>query len=130
MAGKDLTETQVKELLQKEKTSTIYGFKSKAGKKFDARIALSKDEEGKVTGLKFDFEELEDKKVKDVKCPLCGGEVVVTRFGYRCINNDRTNSESCQFTVGKIAGVALNEKQLRQLLNEGKTEMEKRQTTN
>lgn len=123
MAGKDLTEAQVKELLTEGRTSTIYGFKSKAGKKFDARIALSKDEEGKVTGLKFDFEELEDKKLKDVKCPVCGGDVVITRYGYRCINNDRNNPESCKFTVGKIASVTLNEKQLKQLLNEGRTDI-------
>ncbi|MBQ9141640.1 MAG: topoisomerase C-terminal repeat-containing protein, partial [Lachnospiraceae bacterium] len=123
MASKDLTEAQVKELLTNGKTSTIYGFKSKAGKKFDARIALSKDEEGKVTGLKFDFEDLEEKRVKDVKCPACGGEIVVTPFGYRCINNDRDNPESCRFTVGKIAGVSVNEKLLKQLLTEGKTDV-------
>ena len=123
MSSKDLTEAQVKELLTNGKTSTIYGFKSKAGKKFDARIALSKDEDGKVTGLKFDFEDLEEKKVKDVKCPVCGGEIVVTPFGYRCSNNDKDNPESCKFTVGKIAGVSLSEKILRQLLNEGKTDV-------
>jgi len=122
MAGKDLTEAQVKELLLNERTSTIYGFKSKTGKKFDARIALNKDEEGKVTGLKFDFDDLEEKKVKDVTCPICKGDVVITPFGYRCANHDRENSESCRFTVGKIAGVALSEKQLKQLLTEGKTE--------
>ncbi len=122
LAGKDLTETQVKELLANGRTSTIYGFKSKNNKKFDARIALSKDEEGKVTGIKFDFEDLEEKHVKDVKCPICGGEVVITPFGYRCINHDRDNPDSCKFTVGKIAGVSLNEKQLKQLLNEGKTD--------
>ena len=123
MAGKDLTEAQVKELLQKERTSTIYGFKSKAGKKFDARIVLSKDEEGKVSGLRFDFEDLEEKRVKDVKCPVCGGEVVITPYGYRCVHNDRNQPESCSFTVGKIAGVALSEKQLKQLLTEGKTDV-------
>lgn len=122
MASKDLTEAQVRELLQKERTSTIYGFKSKAGKKFDARIALSKDNEGKVIGLKFDFDELEEKRIKDVKCPICGDEVVVTPFGYRCIAHDRNNSESCKFNLGKIAGVSLTEKQLKQLLNERKTE--------
>ncbi len=122
LAGKDLTEAQVKELLTNGRTSTIYGFKSKNNKKFDARIALSKDEEGKVTGIKFDFEDLEEKRVKDVKCPICDGEVVIAPFGYRCINNDRDNPDSCKFTVGKIAGVSLNEKQLKQLLNEGKTE--------
>ena len=35
-------------------TETMRGFKSKTGKKFDARVALAKDENGKVTGLKFD----------------------------------------------------------------------------
>ncbi len=123
MASKDLNEAQVKELLINGRTSTIYGFKSKSGKKFDARIALSKDEEGKVTGLKFDFDDLEEKRVKDVNCPVCGGGVVITPFGYRCINNNREDENSCQFSVGKIAGVALNEKLLKQLLTEKKTEV-------
>ncbi|MBQ8821061.1 MAG: topoisomerase C-terminal repeat-containing protein [Lachnospiraceae bacterium] len=122
MASKDLNEAQVKELLTNGRTATIYGFKSKSGKKFDARVALSKDEEGKVTGLKFDFEDLEEKKVKDVKCPVCGGDIVITPFGYRCIHNDRDNEESCRFTIGKIAGVSLSEKQIKQLLTQRKTD--------
>ena len=122
MASKDLNEAQVKELLTDGRTSTIYGFKSKTGKKFDARIALSKDEEGKVTGLKFDFEDLEEKRVKDVRCPVCKGDVVITPFGYRCIRNKREDESSCSFTVGKIAGVSLSEKQLKQLLTEKKTD--------
>ena len=73
MAEKSLTESQVKELLTNGRTGTIRGFKSKTGKKFDARVALNRDEGGKVTGLKFDFTDLEPVKVKDVKCPLCGG---------------------------------------------------------
>lgn len=123
MSSKDLTEAQVKELLTEGRTSTIYGFKSKNGKKFDARIALNKDEEGKVTGLKFDFEDLEEKRVKDVKCPVCGGEIVVTPYGYRCIHSSRDKEDGCKFSIGKIAGVSLNEKQVKQLLSEGKTDM-------
>ena len=41
---------QVKQLLTEGRTATIRGFKSKTGKKFDARIALKKDESGKVIG--------------------------------------------------------------------------------
>ncbi|MBQ7919798.1 MAG: topoisomerase C-terminal repeat-containing protein [Lachnospiraceae bacterium] len=123
MASKDLSEAQVKELLLNGRTSTIYGFKSKSGKKFDARVVLSKDEEGKVTGLKFDFEDLEEKRVKDVKCPVCGGEIVITPYGYRCINSEREKEDSCKFNIGKIAGVSLNEKQVKQLLTEGKTDV-------
>ncbi len=121
MAEKSLTETQVKELLKNGRTGTIRGFKSKTGKKFDARVALNKDENGKVTGLKFDFTDIEPVKVKDAACPLCGGEIIQTPFGYGCANYTRDNPESCKFAIGKIAGVKLKDAQVRELLLNGKT---------
>lgn len=123
MAEKPLTEAQVKELLTKGRTGTIRGFKSKTGKKFDARVALAKDANGKVTGLKFDFTDLEAPKVKDVKCPLCGGEIQKTPFGYGCANYVKEDPESCRFSIGKIAGVTLKEAQVKELLLRGKTEV-------
>ena len=80
MAEKSFTEAQVRQLLNDGITETMRGFKSKTGKKFDARVALAKDENGKVTGLKFDFDNVEPKKVKDVKCPKCGGAVSYTHL--------------------------------------------------
>lgn len=50
VAGKKLTKSNVKELLSKGETKRIDGFKSKAGKKFSAKLKL--DDTGKVT---FDF---------------------------------------------------------------------------
>ncbi len=123
MAEKSLTESQVKELLTNGRTGTIRGFKSKTGKKFDARVALNCDEGGKVTGLKFDFTDLEPVKVKDVKCPLCGGEIIQTPFGYGCANYSKDNPESCKFAIGTIAGVKLKEAQVKELLLRGKTEV-------
>ena len=123
MAEKSLTESQVKELLTNGRTGTIRGFKSKTGKKFDARVALNRDEGGKVTGLKFDFTDLEPVKVKDVKCPLCGGEIIQTPFGYGCANYSKDNPESCRFAIGTIAGVKLKEAQVKELLLRGKTEV-------
>ena len=123
MAEKSLTEANVKELLTNGRTSTIRGFKSKAGKKFDARVALIKDESGKVTGLKFDFEDLEAPKVKDVKCPICGGDIVKTMFGFGCANYSKDNPESCRFSIGQIAGVKLKEAQVKELLTRGKTDV-------
>lgn len=123
MAEKSLTESQVKELLTNGRTGTIRGFKSKTGKKFDARVVLSRDEAGKVTGLKFDFTDLEPVKVKDVKCPLCGGEIIQTPFGYGCANYSKDNPESCRFAIGTIAGVKLKEAQVKELLLRGKTEV-------
>ena len=123
MAEKALTEANVKELLTNGRTGTIRGFKSKAGKKFDARVALSKDENGKVTGLKFDFTDLEAPKVKDVKCPMCGGDIVKTMFGFGCANYSKDNPDSCRFSIGKIAGVTLKEAQVKELLIRKKTDV-------
>ena len=121
LAGRDLTESQVKSLLTDGRTETIRGFKSKTGKKFDARIALNKDESGRVTGLKYDFSDVEAPKLKDVKCPVCGGDMVKTPFGYGCANYKKDDPESCRFSVGQIAGVKLKEAQVKELLTNGKT---------
>ena len=121
MAEKSLTEANVKELLTNGITGTIRGFKSKTGKKFDARVALNKDENGKVTGLKFDFNDLEPVKVKDVSCPLCKGDIIVTPFGYGCSNYSKDNPDSCRFMIGKIASVKLKESQVKELLTRKKT---------
>ena len=49
IAGKKLTDAQVKQLIEKGKTNEIKGFTSKAGKKFSAKLKM---EEGKIS---FDF---------------------------------------------------------------------------
>jgi DNA topoisomerase-3 len=123
MAEKSFTETQVRQLLTDGITETMRGFKSKTGKRFDARVALSKDEEGNVTGLKFDFDNVEPKKVKDVQCPKCGGGIVVAPFGFVCENHRRDDPESCRFMVGKVASVKIKESQLKELLIRKKTDV-------
>lgn len=125
MAGKDISETQIKELLTNGRTATIRGFKSKTGKKFDARIALSKDDHGKVTGLKFDFDDVEQQKLKDVKCPLCGGDIVKTSFGYGCSHYNRDDAEnSCRFSISnKISGAKITDSIVKQLLTSKKTDI-------
>ena len=121
MGEKTLNEAQVKQLLTEGRTATIRGFKSKTGKKFDARIALNRDESGKEIGLKYDFSDVEAPKLKDVKCPVCGGDMVKTPFGYGCANYKKDDPESCRFSVGQIAGVKLKEAQVKELLTNGKT---------
>ena len=119
IAEKDLSESNVRELLTTGKTGTIRGFKGKSGKKFDACLELVK-EEGRAK-IQFDFEHVEAKKVKDVVCPLCGGDIVQTPFGYGCAAYDKNNPESCRFSIGKIAGVKLKEASVKELLQNGKT---------
>lgn len=125
MSGKDISETQLKELLKNGRTATIRGFVSKTGKKFDARVALNKDETGKIVGLKFDFDDLELPKLKDAKCPLCGGDVIKTSFGYGCANYSREDAEhSCRFFINqKIAGVKITDSIVKHLIATKKTEV-------
>lgn len=73
--------------------------------------------------MKFDFEDLEAPKVKDVKCPICGGDIVKTMFGFGCANYSRDNPDSCRFSIGQIAGVKLKEAHVKELLTRGKTEV-------
>lgn len=122
IAEKELNATQVKELLTNGRTSTIRGFKGKSGKKFDACLVLKKDENDKHV-IKFDFEHVEAKIVKDVVCPLCGGEIVRTPFGYGCAKYDKENENSCRFSIGKLAGKELSEAQVKVLLTNGRTDL-------
>lgn len=122
IAGKELNASQVKELLTAGRTSTIRGFKGKSGKKFDACLVLEKDENDKSV-IKFDFEHVEAKKIKDVVCPLCGGEIVRTPFGYGCAKYDKEDAGSCRFSIGRMAGKELSEAQVKTLLTNGKTDI-------
>jgi DNA topoisomerase-3 len=122
IAGKTIPVTAVKKLLAEGRTDTVRGFKSKAGKRFDACLKLTKDENGK-TGIQFDFDNVEPKKVKDVRCPKCGGEIIVAPFGFVCENNKRDDPDSCRFMVGKVAGLKIKESQLKELLIRKKTDV-------
>lgn len=73
------------------RTETIKGFKSKSGKRFNACLVLKKEpvtegSEKMHTVVAFDFDNVEDEIIKDVVCPLCGGQIKKTSFGYGCVN--------------------------------------------
>ena len=117
IAQKQLSEKDVLELLKEGHTSTIRGFKGKSGKKFDACLVMKKNEETGKSEISFDFENVEAKTVKDVVCPVCGGEIVKTPFGYGCKNYNKENPEAgCRFNLGQISGVKLKDAQVKELL--------------
>lgn len=74
-----------------------------------------------MTQVRFDFDHVEAKKIKDVVCPLCGGEIVKIPFGYGCANYSSADEDSCRFSIGKMAGKNLTETQVRELLKDGRT---------
>ena len=59
------------------------------------------------------------RKIK-VACPVCGGEMVTTPFGYGC-SNYKNDKSGCNFNIGEIAGVNLEEEQVKELITKGHT---------
>ncbi len=122
IAQKQLAEKDVVELLKEGHTSTLRGFKGKSGKKFDACLVMKKNEETGRSEVSFDFENVEAKTVKDALCPVCGGEIVKTPFGYGCKNyNKEKPEEGCRFNLGQISGVKLKDAQVKELVTNGIT---------
>lgn len=108
IAHKKITEQNAKDLLTKGETELIKGFKSNAGKNFDAKLTL--DEEKKVV---FKFENSAP-TVSNVQCPVCGDKMMKSRWSYRC--------ETCGCSVNHtIAGRELSEAEMQQLTTERRT---------
>ena len=127
IADKQLSQVQFLELMANGRTETIKGFKSKSGKRFNACLVLKKEpvtegSEKMHTVVAFDFDNVEDEIIKDVVCPLCGGQIKKTSFGYGCVNYKGDEPGSCRFSVGQIAGKTITAANLKQLLNDKKTE--------
>lgn len=119
IAGKKLTESQVKQLLTKGVTNQISGFKSKSGKLFNAKLKLT--DEYKVV---FDFPETskEDNRSKNTNsdtkfiCPKCGHQIQKTKWAYKC--------PDCDFSVSlKIAGKNITDNIVKTLLEKNETEI-------
>ena len=83
VAGRALSKRQVKQLLVERKTPPVKGFKSKAGKSFEAGLRLN--DELKVV---FDFPERPERppaRPEGLSCPTCGeGQVVCGRAAWGC----------------------------------------------
>ena len=55
-----------------------------------------------------------------LKCPVCGGELTTTPFGYGC-SNYYTEGIKCTFSVGQVAGLDIPEEEFTKLITEGRT---------
>ena len=118
VAGKKLTESNLKQLLEKGETNTIKGFKGKSGNKFDAKLKLVKNESGEGPAYKltfaFESEETREKNKISAKCPCCGGEIKDDKWSWKCTE--------CDFAMNyKIAGKTMTVKDLEAIVFEGKT---------
>lgn len=102
VAGKKLTDKNVKDLLTGKETDVIDGFINKKGKKFQASLML--DENKKIVWAPFE-------KDTNYKCPKCGKKILKTPIMYKCSDDD------CGFVLWKsFGGRMLSNNQVENLL--------------
>ena len=103
IAGVILPEKELVALFNDGKTGTIKGFKSKSGKKFDAKLKLT----GENT-IEFDFPEREPDTVSEYTC-RCGKRLIGRQYSYEC---------SCGVKLPKeVAGHRLTEEDITLLMS-------------
>lgn len=121
IAGKRLSEAMVVQLLTEGKTPVLDGFTSKTGVSFKAALRLK--EENGVKAIAFDFQDVKPDYLEDLSCPVCQGRIMKTAYGFACENKKRDSAEGCYFQIGKIAKRDVTEEDLRELINQGQTQL-------
>lgn len=104
-----IKEKELEEILYGRKTDLI-SFKKKDGKTFLASLYWDKEKQQ----ISFDFEKCKPTDTT-MQCPRCQQVLQKTPYGYKC--------SSCDFFLGKIAGVMIEETQMRKLCSAGKTDL-------
>ena len=113
ICGKKLTDKQMAQIITEGKTGIIKGFTSKAGKKFDAILKL----DGSKIGFEFPEKEVPS---TGLTCPLCGKDLVNHSWGVGCSGY----KDGCTFSISRtIRDKTLTDKQIAQLVKNGKTEL-------
>lgn len=108
--GKQIKEEDFKDLIVNKKTKMIKGFKSKAGKKFDAYLVLKEDNS---VGFEFD-NSVSEKSESEVVCPKCSKKLMKDQRAYSC---------DCGFKFFYvIAKKPLSDKEVSELIIKGRTD--------
>lgn len=111
-----IKEKELKAILGGMETELI-SFKNNEKVSFDARLKWNPQE--KRIEMVFD----ENKPIETgIKCPFCEKPLLKNKFGY-CCSARVSKTEGCQFYIGSVAGIMLDEAQVKKLLEQGKTDL-------
>lgn len=109
VCGKKLSASQINALAQGKETAEIKGFKSQAGKVFNAALKVNKETK-KVEFVFSSGSAAPRMDTSAMKCPLCGGDIKDEGGKLACTE--------CSFVLWKTQGdVKLSEKQLKELMS-------------
>ena len=114
IAGKTLNAKQIEQLLSSGETSEIKGFKSKAGKNFDAKLKFSIVTENNISKPKLEFV-FAGPQESNINCPKCQKKLIKDKWNFSC---------DCGFKISHvIAKKDISDKNIEQLIEKGKTEL-------
>ncbi len=113
VCGKTIERIQIDKLMNEGQTDVIKGFVSGSGNNFDAKLVANKEE----NHIDLVFDEVKEEIVG--QCPFCGGNVVKTFNGYKCENYSK--DDGCSFYASKYLGHTFTQKEIKSLLEDGKT---------
>lgn len=129
IASRRIEREELAELFAKEEIGPLDGFVSKLGRKFSAKLKLTKPD----WKVEFDFgnPEQTEKKTLDFSqlkqigiCPLCKGGIFETENAWTCQNTAERGKKHCVFRTGKVVlGQHIDLEQIQKLLTQGKTDM-------
>lgn len=106
--GFTIPEKQIELLMTEGKTQVMDGFTAKNGSTYKAYLMIDKDSQ-KMTRC-YPQRDISSMIHTNEICPKCGKGLYKDDDGYVC------SSESCNFTLGTVKGVKLNEFQMKDLL--------------
>ena len=114
LSGKTLSVNQLEELISSGSVGPIKGFKSKAGKSFDAIIKFNIDKDTWKPALTFEFPD--NKEVStDIKCPKCNKSFTKNKWNYVC---------DCGIKLPcNICGKDISDADIKQLIEHKKTDL-------
>lgn len=84
----------------------------------DLADIIAKRIEPFATGSGYELEGSSDRHEIDAVCPICGGTMTTTPFGFGC-SNYKQDKTGCRFSIGAIAGRRLTEEEACALLKNG-----------
>lgn len=116
IAGHTIKEKELAMIVKGGQTELVT-LKNNEKKSFEARLYWNREAER----ISFKFDDVTDTEL-DLCCPICSAAIIKNNYGYRCANHiDKENG--CRFVLGAIKGVIIDEKQMRKLIGQGKTDL-------
>lgn len=87
-------------------------------KQNELQDVIAKRIEPFATGSGYETMGSSDRHDIDANCPMCGGKIQTTPFGYGC-SNYKSDKSGCTFSIGAIAGKRLSEEEAATLIRNG-----------